>query len=151
MTTRDIDVQGQGGKTPPIYVTFDDPHLSGGTFLEGQYPAGVIDWHTGVWRINVPEGKFGTFNLALADTKVSTAEFHFYWPRVFVGVDVYNAGGSDATVTVRSPEMREISFSIKAGELRRLRTGWRDASSSVVFDLKNGEGLRFDNLAYAHE
>ena len=47
--------------------------------------------------------------------------------------------------------MRESSFSVKPGELRRLRTGWRDASSSVVFDLKNGEGLRFDNLAYVHE
>lgn len=66
-------------------------------------------------------------------------------------MDVYNAGASEATLTVRSPELREISFSIKPGELRRLRTGWRDASSSVVFDLKNGEGLRFDNLAYSRE
>jgi hypothetical protein len=47
--------------------------------------------------------------------------------------------------------MREISFSLKPGELRRLRTGWRDTSSYVVFDLKNGDGLRFDNLAYLHE
>ena len=148
---RDIDVQGHGGKTPPLYVTFDDPHLPGGTFLGGQYPSGVIDWSTDVWRINVPEGKFGTFNLAFVDTKTSTAEFHFYWPRIFTGVDVYNAGASEATLTVRSPELREISFSIKPGELRRLRTGWRDASSSVVFDLKNGEGLRFDNLAYSRE
>jgi hypothetical protein len=35
--------------------------------------------------------------------------------------------------------------------LRRLRTGWRDASSAVFFDLKNGENLRFDNLAYRHD
>ena len=103
-----------------------------------------------MWRINVPEGKFGTFNLCLADNKASAAEFRFYWPRIFVGVDIYNGGASEATVTVRSPEMREISFSLKPGELRRLRTGWRDASSSVVFDLKNGDGLRFDNLAYLH-
>jgi hypothetical protein len=119
--------------------------------LQGEYPSGVIDWGTDVWRINVPEGKFGTFNLCLADNKASAAEFRFYWPRIFVGVDVYNGGASEATVTVRSPEMREISFSLKPGELRRLRTGWRDASSYVVFDLKNGDGLRFDNLAYLHE
>jgi len=37
------------------------------------------------------------------------------------------------------------------GQLQRLRTGWRDVSSSVIFELKNGEGLRFDNLAYVQE
>jgi len=31
-----------------------------------------------------------------------------------------------------------------------LRTGWRDPSSRVWFDVVNGEGLRFDNLAYVH-
>jgi hypothetical protein len=55
-----------------------------------------------------------------------------------------------ATVTVRSPEVREMSFTIKAKELRRLRTGWRDPSSQVSFDITNGEKLRFDNLAYIH-
>jgi hypothetical protein len=70
---------------------------------------------------------------------------------VFVGVDVYNGGASEAVVTVHSPEVREMSFTIKPGELRRLRTGWRDASSVVFVELKNGENLRFDNLAYRQE
>jgi len=148
---RDMDVQGKGGNGPPQYVSFDDPHLPAGTALKGQYPSGVIDWDPDEWRINVPEGGFGTFNLALADVKATTAEFRFYWPRIFVGVDVYNGGASDATVTIHSQEMREISFTIKPGQLQRLRTGWRDVSSSVIFQLKNGEGLRFDNLAYAPE
>jgi hypothetical protein len=148
---RDIDIQGRDGKTPPQYITFDDPHLPAGALLNGQYPSGVIDWGVDEWKINVPEGGFGTFNLALADTKASSAEFHFYWPRIFAGVDVYNAGTAEATVTVASPEIREISFTVKPGELRRLRTGWRDPSSSVVFQLKNGDGLRFDNLAYIHQ
>lgn len=148
---RDIDVQGKDGKVPPQYVTFDDPHVAAGTLLKGEYPSGVIDWGTDEWRINVPEGGFGTFNLALADSKATMAEFHFYWPRIFAGVDVYNGGVSDATVTVHSPEIREISFTIRPGQLQRLRTGWRDVSTSVVFELKNGEGLRFDNLAYLHE
>jgi len=54
-------------------------------------------------------------------------------------------------VTVHSPNVREVSFTIKPGELKRIRTGWRDASSKVVLDLKNGAGLRFDNLAYRFE
>ena len=147
----DIDIQGKDGKRPPEYVTFDDPHLPAGTLLKGQYPSGVIDWGSDTWRINVPEGGFGTFNLAIADPKATTAEFHFYWPRVFVGVDVYNGGPTEATVTVHAPEIRELSFTIKPGQVQRIRTGWRDAASSVVFEVKNGEHLRFDNLAYLHE
>jgi hypothetical protein len=53
-------------------------------------------------------------------------------------------------VTVRSPETREVSCTIKPKELRRLRTGWREASSKVSFGFSNGQGLRFDNLTYVH-
>jgi hypothetical protein len=148
---RDIDIQGKDGKAPPMYVTFDDPHLSAGTPLTGMYPSGVIDWGTGEWKISVPEGGFGTFNLTLASPATTTAQFRFYWPRIFVGVDAYNAGVFDATITVRSPETPEVSFTVKPGQLRRIRTGWHDTSTSVVFEFKNGEGLLFDNLAYALE
>jgi hypothetical protein len=132
-------------------VTFDDPHLPAATHLEGQYPSGVIDWGTDQWRINVPEGAFGTFNLALTDPKAASAQFRFDSPRIFVGLDVYNGGATEATLAIHSPEFREQSFTIKPGELRRIRTGWIDSSSSVIFDLKNGEGLRFDNIAYLLE
>ena len=87
----------------------------------------------------------------LADLKASTAEFRFYWPRIFAGIDVYNGGTSEAAVMIHSPEIRELSFTIKPGQLRRLRTDWRDPSSRVLLEFKNGQGLRFDNLAYRHE
>ena len=147
---KDVDVQGSGENIPAIFVTFDDPHLPAETKLLGQYPSGVIDWGTGQWRIGVPQGKFGTFNLALTDAKSESAEFRFYAPRVFAGVDIYNGGAAEAVVTVHSSEIHEFSLTLKPGELRRLRTGWRDPSSVVTFDLKRGEGLRFDNLAYAY-
>jgi hypothetical protein len=148
---KDIDVQGEDGQAPPLYITFDDPHLPAGTMLEGQYPSGAVDWAPDIWRIHVPQGKFGTFNLSLDDPAIHSAEFRFYAPRIFVGVDVYNGGSSPATVTIHSPEIREIAFTIKPGELKRLRTGWQDPSTAVVFDLKNGEGLQFDNLAYRYQ
>ena len=148
---RDVSILGSGGNAAAEYVTFDDPHRAAGTALEGQYPAGVIDWGNGAWSIHVPDGAFGTFNAALTDPKAATAEFTFAWPRVFVGVDVYNGGTVDATVTVHAPNFREESFTVKPGEVKRLRTGWGDASSAVEFDFKNGEGLRFDNLAYRLE
>jgi hypothetical protein len=67
---------------------------------------------------------------------------------VFAGVDVYNDGDEDAMVRIRSAEGGEVSYRIKAKELRRVRTGWTGASSGVVFAVERGEGLRFDNLAW---
>jgi hypothetical protein len=148
---RDIDVQGSEGNAPPHYITFDDPHLQSGTSLKDQYPSGVIDWGVDKWRINVPEGGFGTFNLAPVDSTAKTVEFRFYWPRIFLGIDVYNGGATPATLTIRSPEIRELVFTIAPGTTQRLRTGWRDASTMIAFELKNGAGLRFDNLAYCHQ
>jgi hypothetical protein len=147
-TSRDIDIQGKTNRVPNSYITFDDPHLSAGTLLSGQYPSGVIDWGQSGWQIATPYGKFGTFTLALADPQAQHAQFAFYSPRIFTGVDVYNGGDADATILIRSPEIREISFTIKPKELRRLRTEWRDPSSQVLFDITNGQSLRFDNLAY---
>jgi hypothetical protein len=144
----DVDIQGESNIVPPIYVTFDDPHQKAGTVLVGDYPAGVIDWGEGTWQIATPQGKFGTFTLTLKDPKAEQAAFRFRNPRVFAGVDVYNGGSHEATVTVHCPEIREISFKIKPGELRRLKTGWKDRSSTITFDLAESEGLRFDNLAY---
>jgi hypothetical protein len=149
--SNDIDVQGKNGHAPPQWVTFDDPHLPAETVLSGQYPSGVIDWPADQWRLSVPQGKFGTFNLALADPKAKSAQFRFYAPRLFVGIDVYNSGPAEAVLTILAPNIREVSFTLKPGELRRLRTGWGDPVSSVIFDFKNGDGLSFDNLAYLHD
>jgi hypothetical protein len=154
-SSRDVDIQGKSDQVPPSFITFDDPHLAAGTPLVGQYPSGVVDWGRGQWEIGVPSGKFGTFTLMLSDSKAKRAEFNFYALRIFSGVDVYNDGDSDATLTIRSPETREVSYIIKPKELRRLRTGWHDPSSKVIFEFKNGDfangqALRFDNLAYSH-
>lgn len=143
-----IDIQGTGGEAPVNYITFDAPHLPAGTVLEGQYPSGVIDWGSAAWQIHVPDGAFGTFNLALADPIAATAEFRFSAPRVFAGIDVYNRGPEAATVTLHAQNIRETSWTIPPAKLVRIRTGWRDPSTNVVFDLRNGCGLLFDNLAW---
>lgn len=151
VSSRDIDVEGNGGRIPVDYITFDYPHLAAGSELAGPYPTGVIDWAKGEWKIGAPQGKFGTFHLVLADPKALQAEFTMSAHHVFAGVDVFNQGPGEATVIMRSPETREQSFTLKQGELRRLETGWNRPSSTVVFHLKNGQGLLFDNLAYSEE
>ena len=149
-TSRDVDIQGKSDQSPPSFITFDDPHLAAGTRLMGQYPSGVIDWGRGDWKIGTPFGKFGTFILAASNQKAKQEEFSFYAPRLFVGIDVYNGGDEDATLTIRSPENRPASRTLKPKELVRLRTGWRDPVSQVIFETTNGQALRFDNLAYSH-
>jgi len=149
-SSRDVDIQGPGDLPPPSLVTFDNPHLAAGTALVGQYPSGVIDWGNDQWKIATPSGKFGTFTLIASDPSAKLLEFNFYAPRIFAGIDVYNGGDEAAIVTVRSPEAREIRYTIRPKELRRLRTDWHDACSKVEFDVENGQGLRFDNLAYIH-
>lgn len=148
---RSIDIQGADGSPTVRVITFDDPHLPAGTVIKGEYPAGAIEWARNQWQMHVPQGAFGTFNLALADPAKHSAEFRFYAPRVFVGIDAYNAGPVESTITMRCPQMREVTFILKPGELRRLRTKWPDPSSKVVFEFQNGEGLIFDNLAYRLE
>jgi hypothetical protein len=147
---RDIDIQGSGGSAHPEYVNFDDPHLAAGSAVEGAYPSGVIDWPQGEWKIGVPDGKFGTFNLIAADPKSEKLEFAFHSPRIFAGIDVYNGGSSEATVTIRCEGASDIISSSQPGELRRIRTSWNRATSQVVIELKNGDSLRFDNLAYVY-
>jgi hypothetical protein len=133
-----------------MFVTFDDPHWAAGTALVGQYPSGVIDWGDGAWQIGTPFGKFGTFTVLLKDRGATHAAFKFYAPRIFLGIDAYNDGDADATVTIRSAETSNVVVTLKPKELRRIRTLWNVPSSAVTFNLVNGQGLRFDNLAYAY-
>jgi len=143
----DVDIQGKDGEAPPSIITFDDPHLAAGTALV-QYPSGVINWDKGAWQIGTPSGKFGTFTLALSDPNVHRAGFTFYAPRIFTGVAIYNDGDREASVVVRSQDNREASVTIAPKQLKRFRTGWHEPTSKVTLEFTNGQGLRFDNLAY---
>jgi hypothetical protein len=140
-----IRIEGPGGRPPLLFVTFDDPHELAGTVLHGEYPKGITSWEGDSWSIHVPSGKFGTFNLAAS---TQTASFQLLQGRVFAGIDVYNAGDAPANLRVRCPEAPEISISLDAGAIKRLRTDWRLPCSRVSFVLSAGAKLQFDNLAY---
>ncbi|HET7213454.1 MAG TPA: hypothetical protein VFL79_07700 [Terriglobia bacterium] len=153
--SRDVDIEGEGGSTPPVVVDFDNPHLPANTVLEGLYPAGAINWGDGGdWKIGVPRGRVATFCLRIAKSKLTQAGFAFYYPRVFVGVDVYNSSNSDVTLKVHSPHNADVLFTIPAGKLERLRTGWADRTARVSFETENGatlDDLTFDDLAYTED
>lgn len=150
--SRRVDVEGEGGAIPPHIVDFDNPSLPANTILEGQYPSGVIDWGAkGEWKIHVPQGRLSTFNLVAVDPGRRQAGFFFSYPRVFLGVVVYNRDSQAVTLTIHSPDTRDVIVVIPGGRIRKIRTGWRDPSPRVVFEVGGNASLGslcFDNLAY---
>ncbi len=145
---RDIDIQGRGGKEHPDFITFDDPHLAAGTALEGSYPSGVLQWTPGEWKIGIPDGKFGTFNLLPASSS-SELHFSFISQRIFAGIDVNNAGSTPSSVTLRAQGLPDVAITLDPGQLRRIRTGWTTPTSQVTVSMQ-GRELKFDNLAFTH-
>jgi hypothetical protein len=133
----------------PLIVDFDNPHVGANVKLRGQYPSGVIDWGDDEWKVCPPGGRMSTFSLGTAETDVQEASFRFYYPRVLVHLDVYNPLPQEVKLTLRAPEMREVTFTLKPGRLERLRTGWVNRESLVSLESENLAVLRFDNLAYS--
>jgi hypothetical protein len=80
---------------------------------------------------------------------VEIARFRFFFERILLGADVYNATDKDITLTIRSPQLREVVFTLKAGQLQRIKTGWRDRVTNVSLEAENLSSLRFDNLEYS--
>jgi hypothetical protein len=147
--SRDVDVQGTAAEPVPSVVDFDNPHVGANVLLQGQYPSGVIDWGKGAWKVCAPAGRMSTFSLCTADAQATQARFRFFYLRVFMRLDVYNPLGHDVTLTIRAPEMRELTIKLKAGQLQRLGTGWVDRASEVALESADLAALRFDNLAYS--
>jgi hypothetical protein len=148
---RDIVIQGSGGATPASFVTFDDPHQLAGTLLAGEYPAGLLRWSDGQWRIGVPDGRFGTFNLVnqgASPGASSSASFAFVTPRVFAGIDVYNPGPQAASVDLRCSDLQRMPVTVSPDQLLRVRTGWQQPCATVTIEFSINAPLRFDNLAY---
>jgi hypothetical protein len=84
-----------------------------------------------------------------ADPQAQSLEFSFANPRVFIGIDVYNGGSSEARITIHSEKLADVSATLQPGELKRIKTGWKEGSKEVKFEVTNGNALRFDNLAYS--
>jgi len=147
--SRNIDVQGTSSEPITSIVDFDNPHVGADVALNGQYPTGVIDWGTNAWKVCAPAGRMSTFSLCTADARATKARFSFYYPRMLTRLDVYNPLDRDVTLKIRAPEMRERTFTLKAGQLQRIGTDWVNQVSEVSLEAEGLTALRFDNLAYS--
>jgi hypothetical protein len=146
---RDVDVQGKAKEPVPLIVDFDNPHMGAHAALRGAYPSGVIEWGEGVWKVCPPADRMSTFSLCAADAKATKGLFQFSYPRIFMGAEIYNSTEKEITLTVRAPEVREVTFVLKPGQLQRIRTGWLTRVSKVSLEADGLSSLRFDNLAYS--
>jgi len=54
------------------------------------------------------------------------------------------------SIIIETEGALDVPIKLKPGELRRIRTDWKEPASRVVIELKAGEGVKFDNLAYLH-
>lgn len=147
--SREIDIQGASEEPVPQIIDFDNPHIGADLPLSGQYPSGVVDWGEHQWKVCPPLGRMSTFSLCADDPKAAEAQFQFAFPRVMMRADVYNPTDHEVVLTLRAPEMREVTFHLKPGQLTRVRTGWRDRASKVSFEADRLSDLRFDNIAYS--
>jgi hypothetical protein len=147
--SRDIDIQGASEEPVPQIIDFDNPHIGANVPLTGQYPSGVADWGKDQWKTCPPMGRMSTFSLCANDSKAVKAEFQFAFPRILMRLDVYNPTDHEIVLTLSAPEMREVTFHLKPGQLRRIRTGWRNRASKVNVETEGLSDLRFDNLAYS--
>jgi hypothetical protein len=148
-TSPNVDIQGQSDEPVIEKVDFDTPHLGAGVPLRGEYPSGVINWGDGVWRTVKPGGMLSTFGVGTADPKATSATFRFSYPKVLVQFEVSNPTDHVVTLTLNAPEMQNVSFQLKPGQLQRIRTGWQNRASQVTFESPELGALRFDNLGYS--
>ena len=147
--SRDVDIQGTAAEPVPLIVDFDNPHVGANVKLRGEYPSGVIDWGEEEWKVCPPAGRMSTFSLGAVETSATKGQFRFFYPRILIRLDVYNPLAQDVKLTLRAPEMREVTFSLKAGQLQRIKTGWMNRASVIYLESDALSALRFDNLGYS--
>jgi hypothetical protein len=144
-------VVAESGKVcegPPQTVTFDD-RAGQNQALNGQYPAGSVDWGTGQWWHSAPWGAFTTKSVSFTGGGRTSAVVTFLAPRRLVSLRAYNGGGGASTVTLACPGNPTKTQSVPAGQVVAIATGWTANCTSVTVTSSNGWGTNFDDLVLA--
>jgi hypothetical protein len=74
--------------------------------------------------------------------------FSFVSPRRLLGLDAVNGGSASSTITLACAGQTTATFTVTAGQLRTLSTGWTGTCQSVTVTSSNGWNTNFDNLVY---
>ncbi|MGH2371739.1 MAG: DUF4082 domain-containing protein, partial [Chloroflexota bacterium] len=128
-------------------VTFDD-RPGQNQVLNGQYPAGVIDWGSGQWYHSGPWGAFTTKSVSFNGAGVTGASFTFLIPRRLVSLRAYNGDSLSASITLRCPGQPNRQATLGAGELATITTDWTGTCTTVTITSSTGWDTNFDDLVH---
>jgi hypothetical protein len=130
---------------PPTIVTFDD--LPGENQpLNGQYPAGVINWGSGTWYHSGPYGLLGTKNVGFSGPGIASGTLSLLSPRRLVSIHGHNGGDENTTVTLSCPGQATKRADLVRGEVATIITGWSGTCSNITVASTNGWDTNLDNL-----
>jgi hypothetical protein len=128
-------------------VTFDDiQNRPLNSPLEGEYPAGVIDWGSGTWFLSGPWQAIGSNSVSFNGEAYFNASFNFVSPHQLVRLDAYNGDSSPSTVTLSCDGQPDKQIQLNANEYRAIDTGWSGTCTSVGINSSNGWEVNFKNL-----
>jgi hypothetical protein len=122
------------GLAAPATVTFDE-RPGQEQPLNGQYPAGLIDWGAGGWYHSGPWGAFSTRSVSFANASLAQGTFR--------------GGPGSATVTLSCGGQTAVVATVPAGQVITLATGWTGPCAIVTVGSSNGWDTNFDDLVHA--
>lgn len=139
-----------GGQPPPPQpsgqqtISFDDK-AGQDQVLNGEYPAGIINWATNIWWHSAPWNLFTTKSVTFNGPGITSGSFTFINPKKLIKLDAYN-GGALTTVTLSCANNPDKQYAVGANQLMTIDTGWTNTCTSVIVSSTNGWDTNYDNL-----
>ncbi len=130
--------------TPSITITFNDlrPAILP---LNGQYPAGIIDWGQSQWLTSGPWGKFKTNSISTLKG-VNSGNFRFIFPKKLISFQAYNGGWKNSLITVSCNGNPNVAVIAKRNKVTTIQTNWQQSCDRVTITSSNDWWTNFDNL-----
>jgi hypothetical protein len=126
-------------------VTFDDL-TDVDQPLNGEYPAGIIEWGSGNWYLSSPWKQFTTNSISFNGGASTTQSFTFVSPRQLVSLDAYNGGDTPSTLTLSCPQQPDVVEQLAADAVMTIQTGWTGPCNTITITSSNGWDTNLDNL-----
>jgi hypothetical protein len=128
-------------------VTFDDLS-SQNQPLNGQYPAGILNWGTNVWFHSQPWGAFTTKSVSFNASTQTSGIITAINPLRLLRLDAYNGGTGQTTVSVSCPGQTTRQVTLAGGSVQTVVTGWTQSCASFTLGSSNGWNTNFDTLVF---
>ena len=130
------------GTTTMVFDDLPNPNR----VLNGQYPAGVVDWGTNAWYLSGRYGLLTTNSVSFNGATPMSGSLIFVNPQRLVQLDAFNGGSGTSTITLDCPGQTPIVQAVSANQLVTINPGWLTTCTPVTIGSSNGWWTNFDNL-----